>query len=179
MSSRRWSILPVMCCISASCTPPSTQQGGPSDEERVLDFVRSRILSGPVGRDTAIEVTTAFTDLNGDGVSEAVAYVSGDSVCGSWGCNTYILTRDRDSYRLVTQLTISWPPIRVFPTGSHGWRNLGVWVQGGGIQPGYEAELRFDGAAYPSNPAAERPSSKGARGEVLIDRAAAGTRLFD
>jgi hypothetical protein len=37
-------------------------------------------------------------------------------------------------------------------TKSHGWHDITVWVQGGGIQPGYEAFLFFDGKRYPNNP---------------------------
>ncbi|MEQ1742269.1 MAG: hypothetical protein ABL869_07220 [Candidatus Nitrotoga sp.] len=37
-------------------------------------------------------------------------------------------------------------------TSSNGWHSIGVWVQGGGIQHGYEAELSFDGKTYPRNP---------------------------
>ena len=33
-----------------------------------------------------------------------------------------------------------------------GWHNIAVRVQGGGITPGYFAELRFDGKTYPKNP---------------------------
>jgi len=53
---------------------------------------------------------------------------------------------------------------------SHGWRNLIVFVAGGGILPGYYAELRFNGKTYPDNPTikpAKRISGK-PRGAVLI-----------
>ncbi len=52
----------------------------------------------------------------------------------------------------VTNISITRPPIRVLPTVTHGWHDLGVMVAGGGIIPGYEARLRFDGHSYPSNP---------------------------
>ena len=42
--------------------------------------------------------------------------------------------------------------------------------QGGGIQPGYEAELRFDGKTYPANPSVPpaRPLKGKPEGEMLI-----------
>jgi hypothetical protein len=43
-------------------------------------------------------------------------------------------------------------PIRLLPTSTRGWRDIGVTVAGGGINPGYMARLRFDGRRYPSNP---------------------------
>jgi len=67
-------------------------------------------------------------------------------------------------------MTITHPPIRMLNGTSNGWHNLGVWVQGGGILPGYEAELRFDGKTYPNNPTVlpAQPAKKGLQGDVLI-----------
>ena len=114
--------------------------------------------------------TDALVDLNGDGKPEAVVYLSSNDWCGSGGCTTLILVRDGNPWRLLTKVTITRPPIRVLATKSNGWRSIGVWVQGGGIQPGYEAELRFDGKKYPSNPstAPARPLKGKTDGETLI-----------
>jgi hypothetical protein len=112
----------------------------------------------------------AFTDLNGDGKLEAIVHLTNNDWCGSGGCTTLVLARDGDSWRLVTEIGITRPPIRVLTTKSNGWHSLAVWVQGGGIQPGYEAELRFDGKAYPTNPTvapARRLVGKAA-GEIVI-----------
>ncbi|MFZ3201855.1 MAG: hypothetical protein WA175_11985 [Candidatus Acidiferrales bacterium] len=54
-------------------------------------------------------------------------------------------------------------PIRVLATKSNGWYDISVRVQGGGIQPGYEAKLSFDGKTYDNNPSvspAERLTQK-------------------
>jgi hypothetical protein len=42
-----------------------------------------------------------------------------------------------------------------------------VWVQGGGIQPGYTTELQFDGMTYAGNPSIAPPSVAG--GEIVLD----------
>jgi len=63
-----------------------------------------------------------------------------------------ILTGESQSYRLVTETTITRLPIRMLATKSNRWHDLGVVVAGGGIQPGYESRLSFDGKTYPSNP---------------------------
>ena len=63
-----------------------------------------------------------------------------------------VLARDGNTYRVVTRTTITRPPIRVLSTRSNGWHDIAVWVQGGGSQQGYEAELSFDGKSYPANP---------------------------
>ena len=112
----------------------------------------------------------ALTDLNGDGSPEGIVYLTSNVWCGTGGCTMLILEQNGDSWRLLTEVSITRPPIRVLRTKSNGWRNVGVWVQGGGIQPGYEAQLRFDGKTYPTNPstAPARPLKGKVRGETLI-----------
>jgi hypothetical protein len=63
-----------------------------------------------------------------------------------------LLRPEGSIYRLITRVTITQTPVRVLNSRSHGWHDIGVWVQGGGIQPGYEALLRFNGRTYPTNP---------------------------
>lgn len=112
----------------------------------------------------------AFRDLNGDGTPEAIVYLVSNEWCGSGGCNTLILMRDGDSWRIITNITIVQLPIRVLTKRSNGWLSIAVWVQGGGTQPGYEAEMAFDGKTYPRNPtvpSARRLKGKPA-GEVVI-----------
>jgi hypothetical protein len=112
----------------------------------------------------------AFADLNDDGRQEAIVYLTSSDWCGSGGCTTLILTREGDSWRLLTEVTVTRPPIRALALKSNGWRSIGVWVQGGGVQPGFEAELRFDGKTYPQNPTTPpaRPLAERAEGETLI-----------
>lgn len=98
------------------------------------------------------QYTAALLDLNGDGAPEGIVYLTGQSWCGSGGCTTVILARDHKVWRVVTKIAITRPPIRVLEERSNGWRAISVWVGGGGIQPGYEAELLFNGKTYPSNP---------------------------
>jgi hypothetical protein len=112
----------------------------------------------------------ALADLNGDGRPEAIVYLTSNDWCGSGGCTTLILVRDGDSWQLLSRVTITRPPIRVLASKSNGWRSIGVWVQGGGIQPGYEAELRFNGKEYPTNPSMPpaRQLTGKANGETVI-----------
>ena len=101
----------------------------------------------------------AMADLGGDRRPEALIYamadVDGDgqaNLCGSGGCNLYVLTPVPTGYRRVGRTTLTRPPIRILATRTHGWRDLSVRVAGGGIGRGYHARLRFDGRSYPSNP---------------------------
>ncbi len=112
----------------------------------------------------------AFYDLNGDEKSEAIVYLVSNRWCGSGGCNTLILARSGGSWRIVRNETITRPPIRVLKRTSKGWHDIGVWVQGGGVQPGYEADLRFDGKTYRPSPSAG-PGAARAAGEVVIPSA--------
>ena len=123
----------------------------------------------------------AFRDLNGDGLPEAIVYLLGNGWCGSGGCNTLVLARAGDSWKLVGNTTVTRPPIRVLFTTAHRWHSICVWVQGGGIQPGYEAELPFDGESYPRNPTVPpaRKVEGSAEGAVVIASTQNATPLYD
>jgi hypothetical protein len=96
-----------------------------------------------------------------------IVYVVSPMLCGTGGCNTLVFAPRGSDDELVADVSVSRPPIQVSARTTNGWRNLIVHVSGGGIFPGYDAELRFDGTRYPSNPTvppAERaPDTAGAR----------------
>jgi len=150
-------------------------------ENSLRGFLQTYLRTPPW---TEIEPTTrylpAFVDLDGDGKPEAIVYITGRWWCGSGGCVTLILHREGSSYRVVTRITISRPPIRVFAATSHGWRNISVWVAGGGILQGYQADLRFDGTTYPSNPTTPpaRPLEADTRGQIVISASRQGALLY-
>lgn len=76
-------------------------------------------------------------------------------------------------------MTVVQLPIRVLESTANGWHDLGVWVQGGGIQPGYEAALSFDGRTYPRNPTvAPARRLEHPKGKILILRGAEGLPLY-
>lgn len=133
----------------------------------VTAFIRDRHLT---------RYSVALVDLNGDNRSEALIYAMattrGDGqadLCGSGGCDLYVLSLTPTGYRLITNVSITRPPIRVLPSATHGWQDLGVWVVGGGLTAGYEARLRFDGYRYPSNPTVPPATrSKDKTGKTVI-----------
>lgn len=136
-------------------------------------FLQSYLDKPQFKEDADDQCVAAWVDLNKDGKSEAIVYVTGHAWCGSGGCITIVLRPERTSYRAVTKTTITRPPIRVMGEKSHGWHDISVTVQGGGILKPHEARMRFDGAAYPSNPTVPPAQSlKGvAQGPVVIDAA--------
>lgn len=143
MSARFKAILTVIGLLFATTASAAPPPG-------VTAFVKDHQLA---------RYNIAETDLDGDGHPEALIYAMATTqganradLCGSGGCNLYVLALAATRYRLVTAIAITHPPIRVLPAISHGWHDLGVKIAGGGVIPGYEARLRFDGRSYPSNP---------------------------
>ncbi|MCP9221497.1 hypothetical protein MKP08_01880 [Erythrobacter sp. LQ02-29] len=134
--------LPLAILLSAS-----TAQGYAFSGDQA--FIRDRDLT---------RYRIAHADLNDDGSDETLIYAEdqgsdGDGLfCGSGGCTLFVLAHDASNYRVVTKTTITWAPIRVLPETSNGWHDLGVHIAGGGILPGYDVRLRYDGASYPTNP---------------------------
>jgi hypothetical protein len=102
--------------------------------------------------DRTTRYAAGFVDLNGDGTPEAIVHLMGRAWCGSGGCTTLILVLSNGRWEIVTKITITRPPIRVLKERSNGWLNIGIWVRGGGVQAAYEAELRYNGKTYPTNP---------------------------
>ena len=103
--------------------------------------------------------SVVLVDLDGDKRPEALIYamstIAGglqSDECGSGGCDLYVLSLTSTGYRQISDISITRPPIRVLPSITRGWHDLGVMVAGGGIINGYEARLRFDGGSYPTNP---------------------------
>jgi hypothetical protein len=144
--------------VTLPATPTITTQ-----PPGVTAFVRDHQLT---------RYSVALTDLDNDRRPEALVYAMdhgngrGGGLCGSGGCELYVLSLKARPYRVITNISLTRPPIRVLATMAHGWRDLAVRVAGGGIVPGYEARLRFNGRTYPENPTVSpathlgRPSGK-------------------
>ena len=134
------------------------------DEESIRKLFQTR------DNDKSTRYWAVFRDLNGDGIPEAIVYLIGQQWCGSGGCHLFILQKSGGSWKTVTSMTIANPPIRILDRKLNGWHSLGVSVQGGGIQPGYEAELGFNGKTYPRNPSVPpaRRAAKNLAGEVVV-----------
>ena len=124
--------------------------------------------------------TLTLADLNGDKRPDALIYAMATSdghgqadLCGSGGCDLYVLTWTPTGYQQVTDISIARPPVRVLSTITHGWHDLGVMVAGGGIVSGYEARLRFNGRSYPANPTVPPATrSKNMAGKQVIGKEA-------
>ncbi|WLR54542.1 hypothetical protein LC048_19260 [Mesobacillus subterraneus] len=90
-------------------------------------------------------------DLNGDGVPETFVYLTGPVVCGTGGCGGLVVERANGSYKVRSRFSLVRTPVFVSDSKTNGWKDLIMFVAGGGIEPGYRI-LRFDGKTYPLNP---------------------------
>jgi|SRR5579872_700291 len=131
------------------------------------------------GDNRATRYSSASVDLQDNGTDEAIVYLSGDGWCGSGGCMMLVLAPQTSSYRVVARFTITWPPIRVLETKSHGWHGIAVWMQGGGIEPGYEAEFSFNGKTYVSDDKTSLRPSKRLRERVLPGKVVISSAAFE
>ena len=142
-------------------------------------YLQDYLKSGSSDFDKTTRYSAAFAELIGAKVPEVVVYVSGSAWCGSGGCSTLILRKESDSFKVITPTTVTRSPISVLQSTTNGWHVVSVWVQGGGIQPGYTALLPFDGKAYASNPTVPpaRHSTGDRGGAILIPQTAEGFLL--
>ena len=171
--------LALLACVERPQEQPATPSASAVDTVTSLDssvsdplvaFLQNYLRLPGEADEKDLRYFDALVDLDGDGKDEAIIYLVSREWCGSGGCTMLILTTEASSYKLVTKVTITHEPIRVLSRSSHGWRSISVWVQGGGIQPGYEAELEFDGNTYPSNPSVlpARRLDEEVPGEIVI-----------
>jgi hypothetical protein len=168
-----WSVA-VQPCLAQ---PPG---GVSADAESLRRYLQTHLDPGG-GTDAATRYAASDVELCGAPATHTLVYVTGPSWCGTGGCTLLVVTRERDSFRVVARVTLVRPPIRALASTSNGCRDLGVWVQGGGIQPGYEAALRFDGARYPGNPtvAPARRLAGGEPGTEVFGKNAEGRLLHE
>lgn len=89
-------------------------------------------------------------DLNDDGHEDAIVFMAGNPFCGSGGCMMMIFKGDGTTYQLLTQMTVSNPPLIVTSHRTQGWYDLVMPAKGS--RGGYYALLSFDGKGYPRNP---------------------------
>jgi hypothetical protein len=172
-----------LVCLLLRATRCVGQQSYSSEHDpssALTQFLRTELEDPEDGVDKATRISTAVVESDGNSKMEIVVYISGGSWCGSGGCRLLILEPNGRSFKVIGETTITRPPIRVLRTQSNGHFDIGVWVQGGGIQPGHEAILRFDGKSYPSNPsvASAVHHSKKVPGKVLIARDDPGILLY-
>jgi hypothetical protein len=156
----------------------ATPSGVPAEALKV--YLRNYLTSG--GRfppDLTTRITTVRVRTE-DGKSVDVVYVSGQGWCGSGGCTLVILESADSTFKVLGRVTIVQLPVRLLSSSKNGYPDIGVIVAGGGIQPGYEAVLSFNGASYPGNPSLPPAREvSGAQGKVIIASTEGSVPLYD
>lgn len=123
--------------------------------EKNRDKLLEKAIVHYLGTDAPSQSVAYFynrVDLNRDGKLEVLVYLDGQSVCGSGGCTALVFKTQENEYKLISAIALASTPIIVSSQSSKGWNDLILFVEGGGIQPGHYAVLRFNGAQYPENP---------------------------
>jgi hypothetical protein len=168
-------LLTTVLVITAKDQPSQVVPLSPAAEEQLRGFLRTYLGAQA---DRTARYSAGLIDLNGDGTPEVMVHITGQSLCGTGGCLTLVLS---SSYQVIGRITISRPPILVFRRKSKGWRDIGVWVEGGGIEPGHFSELSFDGKSYPNNPSVlpARPLKGPSDGVTCIAPAQQGRLVYD
>lgn len=174
MLSELWRPLWLVAVLLAVCSVTAGQ------EESLRRFLQNYAADLSASEDKATRYVAAFVHLRDDNSQQVIVYLIGHTWCGTGGCQTLILVPHDSSYAVLTEMTIVQQPIRVLDTKSHGWHDLGVWVQGGGIQAGFEARLSFDGKEYPSNPTVPpaQPLTTKVKGRIVVSGSAIGQPLY-
>ncbi|HTK58936.1 MAG TPA: hypothetical protein VL336_08140 [Sphingomicrobium sp.] len=141
----RLAILGLAAALLA--TGASAQQDSRTSD--VLAAVRAQLR--PDGFAEGASYAIVFSDLNDDHQQEAIVHLNDRNFCGSGGCTTFVLTPTDAGWHMIGRMTVSRLPIYRLPEHHSGWFDLGVFVSGGGAQPGVRA-VRFDRGRYQSNP---------------------------
>lgn len=167
--------------VVTSCLAQNQDQPTAPAETSLKKFLQNYLRDPRFGEDKARKYFSAVANLSDDEKQEIVVYLTGDSLCGSGGCNTLILKPMGSSFEVVTRIITVHLPIRILPSKTNGWHDLGVWVQGGGILPGYEALLPFDGKSYPRDPkiSPARRLHEKVSGKVIVPLTAEGNLLYE
>jgi hypothetical protein len=167
-------------CLSTAGAASAASRERPSDDAELKRYLGPAPKFNPpagISRDDTYQV--GWVDLNGDGRLDALIRDNGPAFCGSGGCGLRVLERTLTGFRSRGWMTITQLPVEVLNTRHHGWRDISVFVAGGGIRPGYQASLAYDGRRYPGNPTVSpaRPLRAGELGEVLIDHSTPTLKL--
>jgi hypothetical protein len=133
-----------------------------------------------VDKETRYVAASAKLNAANPASEQVLVYLLGPNWCGSGGCAMLVLDHVGADYKIVTKLSIVQLPVRILESRSHQWRDIGVWVAGGGILHGHEAQLRFNGKSYPRNPSAgaAKPSRAKSRGKEAITETDGAVALY-
>jgi hypothetical protein len=164
--------------LVALCAAQERKSQRASDS--LLTFLQKYLAESGSGPDRTTRFSSVLVKV-GAAKQEIVVYVAGRDWCGSGGCTLLVLEPNNSSYKVIGRTPIVRLPVRLLESVTNGRPDISVWVQGGGIQTGYEALLPFNGEKYPTNPSVPpaRPLTRKVAGEVIIPKADKGVPLYN
>ena len=140
----------------------ASEAAAPSREDDIRHFLLQEYPEAG-----SMRYALAWSDLDGDGADEAIVYLAAPYFCGTGGCPTLVLTPAGPMWRKVGDISVSRTPVTVMESETNGWKDITVAVSGGG-GPSGNAQLKFDGEAYPSNPTVAPAEMTTDTGTVVI-----------
>ncbi len=95
---------------------------------------------------------TYLTDLNKDGYSDLLVFVSGADFCGTGGCSLFVYQGNSNgNFNLISTIDLV-QAVYLGDTYTNEWRDLIIGVGGGGYVGTGFSKLQYDGKTYPPNP---------------------------
>jgi hypothetical protein len=179
----RWLSLIIAQILMGVCACQSTESQSAASAEEATDYVTAYLReeftdsweAKPEGFRPP-RYSSAKADLNGDGLEELLVHVEAWN-CGTSGCGLLVFSRDGGSWRVQSDIGSGHPPFRLLATSSYGWRDLGVFTDGGGGVP-HEAQIAFDGSRYAENPDDAPITADAVTDQVLIGRESKTSPIF-
>lgn len=134
----------------------------PSETQRNLKLEKAitNALEYNKATDGIIKYYYNYIDLNNDQHPEIFVYLIGSYVSGSGGSTALIFEDNNAEYKLLSQFSLVHNPIIISDDQTNGWKDLIMYVSGGGITPFY-SHIKFDGNRYPENPSIQQPVQAG------------------
>ncbi len=144
--------VPLIAVISLGCAWQMSACAAESAVSSVTlkAFLQERFRGEGQIEDRSTRFVAAPVSLDEKTPMELV-YVLGQRWCGSGGCTAFLLKPEGSSFAVAQKFTLVRLPIRVLCSKSNGWRDIAMWVRGGGSS-GHAVVLHFNGSRYPSNP---------------------------
>jgi hypothetical protein len=145
-----FALSPARAQSARASSVPSLQ----SDEALRSWLIEHLERSDPSGDDDeeSEDATTKFAHARVRLVDSAppmdLVFLTGHVWCGSGGCTTLVIDRSSGTPRIVSNISVTQPPISVLPTTNKGWHDIRALGAGGG-RPAAEWETyRFTGEDY-------------------------------
>ena len=118
-------------CLACAASRPQISRSFPPETKR--DSQLEDAIRLALGENT---FSYSYNRLNlGNTVGgEALVYLPGREYCGSGGCTLLVFRLAQGTFRLVSRISLTRTPVIVSSHATNGWKDLIIFVSGGGIK---------------------------------------------